>query len=46
VVLRDGDVGEGVEEGRIETAEVDYLFCYNVSDFLWVFGGEAGSKVS
>jgi len=46
VVLRDGDVGEGVEEGRIETTEVDYLFCYDILDFLWVFGGETGSKVS
>ena len=39
MVLRDGDVGEGVEEGGIETTEVDYFF-------LRVFGGETGSKVS
>ena len=39
-------VREGVEEGGVKATEVDYLFCYYILDFLWIFCREMISKVS
>jgi len=38
-VLDEAEVGKSIQQGGVEAAEVDDLFCYYVLNFQRIFGG-------